>query len=173
MTQCISLYSIKTEISAEHEFISLTDLKSEIAAEYYRTRFKDLKSDISVTVPFLDLKTVISAGFPPDSTGPYIIPETYPLSGEGGISIYGPIFIVVEDLISGIDLSSLELIVNSVVYNYEDSEVTCLPISIPYRYVIRFVPSTAWDLDSEVNVSIFIKDRAGNPGMVDLTTGGN
>lgn len=173
MTQCISLYSIKTEISAEHEFISLTDLKSEIATEYYRTRFKDFKSDISVTVPFLDLKTAISAGFPPDLTGPYIIPETYPLDGEGGISIYGPIFIVVEDLISGIDLSSLELTVNSIVYTQDSSEITCLPITVPYRYAIKFVPSTAWDLDSEVTVSIFIKDRTGNPGMVDLTTGGS
>jgi len=169
MPTCILLTDLLSEISAEHEFISLTDLLSEIAAENYRTLFNDLKVSISARVPYIDLKTSISAGFPVDTSGPYILPETYPLDGEGGIGIYGPIFIVVEDLITGIDLSSLELTVNSVVYTQEDSEVTCLTITEPYRYAIRFVPSTAWELDSEVTVTIFVKDKAGNPGMMDLT----
>jgi len=173
MPTCIRITDLLSEISAEHEFISLTDLLSEIAAENYHTNFKDLNASIAARVPYIDLKTSIAAGFPVDTTGPYILPETYPLDGEGGIGIYGPIFIVVEDLISGIDLSSLELTVNSVVYTQDDSEVTCLPITIPYRYVIRYVPSSPWSLDSEVTVSIFIKDRAGNPGITDLTVGGN
>lgn len=169
MPLCISITDFKTDISARQVFVGLNDLKSSIAACNYHTRHKDLKTDISATVPYFDLKTAISAGFPDDDSGPYIIPETYPLDGEGGIGISGPIFIVVEDLISGIDLSSLELTVNSVVYTQEDSEVTFLPITVPYRYAIRFVPSTAWSLDSTINVSIFLKDRAGNLGIVDLT----
>ena len=173
MPLCIAIVSLKAEISARQVFVSLNDLKSVVAAYNYHTGHEDLKTDISVTVPFLDLKTGISAGFPVDIAGPYIIPETYPLDGEGGISIYGPIFIVVEDLVSGIDLSSLELTVNSVIYTSESSEVTCLPIIVPYRYAIRFVPSTPWSLDGTIMVSIFIKDRAGNPGIVDLTVGGN
>ena len=173
MPLCISIVDFKTAIAARQVFPSLTDLKTVIAAYNYHTGHKDLKSDIAVTVPFLNLKTDISAGFPVDTSGPYIIPETYPLDGEGGIGISGPIFIVVEDLISGVDLSSLELTVNSVIYTHDSSEVTCLPITVPYRYVIRFVPGTPWSLDSMVNVSMFIKDRAGNPGMVDLTIGKN
>lgn len=166
---CISVTYLKTEISAEHEFTYLSDLTTEIAAQNYYTNFKDLITEIAATVPFLDLYTEISAGFPPDSVGPHILPETYPLDGEGGIGISGPIFIVVEDLVSGIDLSSLELTVNSVVYTQEDSEISCLPISIPYRYAIRFIPSVPWALGSTVNAAIFVKDRAGNPGMIDLS----
>jgi len=173
MPTCILITDLKSDISVEQRISSLTDLLSEIAAYNYHTSFKDLNASIAARVPYIDLKTSISAGFPVDTSGPYIIPETYPLDGEGGIGIYGPIFIVVEDLISGIDLSSLELTVNSVVYTQEDSEVSCLPITVPYRYAIRFVPSSPWSLDSEVTVSIFIKDRAGNPGMTDLTAGGN
>ena len=169
MPTCIQITDFKTEVSARQVFVGLNDLKSSIAACNYHTGHKDLKTAIAARVPYIDLKTAISAGFPADDSGPYIVPETYPLDGEGGISIYGPIFIVVEDLISGIDLSSLELTVNSVSYTQEDSEVTCLPITIPYRYAVRFVPSTLWSVDSTVNVSIFIKDRAGNPGMMDLT----
>lgn len=168
MPFCIHVTDLLSEISVEHEFISLTDLLSSISAENYHTLFKDLNTSISARVPYKDLSTSISAGFPVDTSGPYILPETYPLDNEGGISIYGPIFIVVEDLISGIDLSSLELIVNSVVYTQEDSEVTCLPITVPYRYAIRYVPTLPWSLDSEVTVSMFIKDRVGNPGMIDL-----
>lgn len=173
MPLCIAIISLKAEISARQVFVSLNDLKFAVAAYNYHTGHKDLKADISARVPYLDLKTVISAGFPVDLAGPYILPETYPLDGEGGIGISGPLFIVVEDLVSGIDLSSLELTVNSVIYTSESSEVTCLPITVPYRYAIRFVPSTSWSLDSTVNVSIFIKDRAGNPGMVDLAVGEN
>lgn len=169
MPLCIDITDFKTELSARQVFVGLNDLNAAIAAYNYHTGHKDLKTDIAAKVPYLDLKTAISAGFPEDLTGPYIVPETYPLDGEGGISAYGPIFIVVEDLISGIDLSSLELTVNSVSYTQEDSEVTCLPISIPYRYAIRFVPSTPWSLDSTVVVLVFIKDRAGNPGIMDLT----
>jgi len=169
MPTCIRITDLLSEISAEHEFTSLADLLSEIAAENYHTNFKDLNASIAAKVPYIDLKTSISAGFPVDTSGPYILPETYPLDGEGGIGIYGPIFIVVEDLITGIDLSSLELTVNSVTYTQDDSEVTCLEITAPYRYAIRFVPSTAWELDSEVTVTIFVKDKAGNPGMMDLT----
>jgi len=168
MPTCILITDLKSEISVEQRIPSLTDLLSEISAYNYHTSFKDLSASIAARVPYIDLKTEISAGFPVDTSGPYILPETYPRDGEGGIGIYGPIFIVVEDLISGIDLSSLELTVNSVVYTQEDSEVTCLPITIPYRYVIRYVPIIPWSLDSEVIISIFIKDRAGNPGMVDL-----
>lgn len=168
MPLCIFITDLKAEIAARQVFISLNDLKSVIAAYNYHIGFTDLKTDVSATVPFLDLQTVISAGFPVDTTGPHIIPETYPLDGEGGIGIYGPIFIVVEDLVSGVDLSSLELTVNSIVYTQADSEVKCLPITVPYRYAIRFVPNTAWSLDSTVTVSIFIKDKMGNPGMVDL-----
>jgi len=166
---CIRLISLNTEISAAHEFISLADLSSEIAAQYYHTEYNDLSSDIAAGFYYTDLNTSIAAKFPVDAVGPHILPETYPLDGEGGISIYGPIYVVVEDLISGIDLTSLELTVNSVVYNSESSEITFLPITIPYRYAIRFIPSTAWDLNSEITVSVFIKDRAGNPGIVDLT----
>lgn len=169
MPLCISTTDFKTELAARQVFISLNDLKSAIAVCNYHTGHKDLNASIAARVPYVDLKTAISAGFPEDDSGPYIVPETYPLDGEGGIGAYGPIFIVVEDLISGIDLSSLELTVNSVVYTQEDSEVMCLSITVPYRYAIRFVPSTAWSLDSTVVVSIFIKDRVGNPGMVDLT----
>ena len=169
MPLCISITDFKTEVSARQVFVGLNDLKSSIAACNYHTGHKDLKTAIAARVPYIDLKTAISAGFPADDSGPYIVPETYPLDSEGGIGVYGPIFIVVEDLISGIDLSSLELTVNSVVYTQEDSEVTCLPITIPYRYVIRFVPGTPWSIDSTVNVSMFIKDRVGNPGMMDLT----
>lgn len=169
MPTCIQITDFKTEVSARQVFVGLNDLKSSIAACNYHTGHKDLKIAIAARVPYIDLKIAISARFPADDSGPYIVPETYPLDGEGGIGVYGPIFIVVEDLISGIDLSSLELTVNSVVYNYESSEVSCLSIIVPYRYAIRFVPSTAWDIDSIVNVSIFIKDRAGNPGIVDLT----
>ena len=173
MLLCIAIIDLKTELAAKQVFVSLNDLKSVVAAYNYHTRYKGLKTDIAARVPYRDLKMVISAGFPKDDLGPYIIPETYPLDSEGGIGISGPIFIVVEDLISGINLSSLELTVNSVVYNYESSEVTCLPITVPYRYAIRFVPSTPWSIDSTVNVIIFIKDRAGNPGIIDLTAGGN
>lgn len=169
MPLCFSITDFKTEVSARQVFTGLKDLKTAIAAYNYHTGHKDLKTDIAARVPYIDLKTDIAAGFPADNSGPYVIPETYPLNNEGGISITGPIFIVVEDLISGVDLSSLELTVNSVVYNYESAEVTCLPITIPYRYAIRFVPSTAWEIDSTVNVSMFIKDRVGNPGMMDLT----
>lgn len=169
MPLCISITDLKTEIAARQVFDSLSDLKTAVAAQNYHTELTDLKTNIAAMVPYIDLKTAISAGFPADDSGPYIVPETYPLDSEGGIGVYGPIFIVVEDLISGIDLSSLELTVNSVVYTQEDSEVTCLPITVPYRYAIRFVPSTPWSLDSTVSVSMFIKDRAGNPGMVDLT----
>ena len=166
---CIRLISLNTEISAAHEFISLADLSVEIAAQYYHTEYNDLNSHIAAGFYYIDLNTSIAAGFPVDVIGPHILPETYPLDGEGGISIYGPIYIVVEDLISGIDLSSLELTVNLESYNSESSEITFLPITIPYRYAIRFIPSTAWDLNSEITVTIFIKDRAGNPGIVDLT----
>ena len=169
MPTCILVTDLLSEISAEHEFTSLGDLLSEIAACNYHTSFGDLSSSIAAGFHYVSLKTEISVKFPTDTTGPYIIPETYPLDGEGGIGIYGPIFIVVEDLITGIDLSSLELTVNSVTYTQDDSEVTCLTITAPYRYVIRFVPSTPWSLDSEVTVSIFTKDRVGNPGMIDLT----
>lgn len=165
---CISITYLKTEISAEYEFTYLSDLTTEIAAQDYYTNHKDLITEIAVTVPFLDLYTEISAGFPPDSVGPHILPETYPLDGEGGIGISGPVFIVVEDLISGVDLSSLELTVNSIVYTREDSEVSCLPMNVPHRYAIRYIPSVPWVLGSSVNVTIYIKDRAGNQGMVDL-----
>ena len=169
MPTCILITDFKSDISARQVFVSLNDLSTSIAAENYHTGLADLKVEISAKVPYIDLKTVISAGFPDDNSGPYIVPETYPLDGEGGIGLYGPIFIVVEDMISGIDLSSLELTVNSSVYTQADSEITFLPITVPYRYAIRFVPSSPWSFDSEVNVSIFIKDRSGNPGMVDLT----
>ncbi|MCK5615096.1 hypothetical protein KAR91_75230 [Candidatus Pacearchaeota archaeon] len=166
---CIRLISLNTEISAAHEFISLADLSVEIAAQNYHTEYTDLSSEIAACFYYIDLDTSIAAQFPDDIIGPYILPETYPLDNEGGISIYGPIYIVVEDLISGVDLSSLELTVNSVIYNSESSEVTFLPITIPYRYAIRFIPSTAWSLNSTITVTVFIKDRAGNPGIVDLT----
>lgn len=169
MPLCIAIIDFKVDISARQVFVELNDLKTVIAAYNYHTGLTDLNASIAARVPYVDLKTAISAGFPEDDSGPYIVPETYPLDGEGGIGVYGPIFIIIEDLISGIDLSSLKLTVNSVVYTQADSEVTCLPITIPYRYAIRFVPSTAWSLDSTVVVSIFIKDRAGNPGIVDLT----
>ena len=169
MPLCILITDFKTDISARQVFVSLKDINTSVAAYNYHTGLTDLKAEISAKVPYIDLKTVISAGFPDDDSGPYIVPETYPLDGEGGIGLYGPIFIVVEDMVSGIDLSSLELTVNSIVYTFGDSEVTFLPIAIPYRYAIRFVPSSPWSFDSEVNVSMFIKDRVGNPGMVDLT----
>ena len=168
MALCIRLISIDTEISADHEFISLADLSTEIVAQTYHTEYSDLSSHIAAGFHYTDFNTSIAAQLPPDSTGPYILPETYPLNNEGGISIYGPVYIVVEDLFSGIDLTSLELTVNSVSYNSESSEVTFLPMSIPYRYAIRFIPSTTWDLNSEITVTVFIKDRAGNPGIVDL-----
>ncbi len=166
---CISTPYLQTEISAEHEFTHLSDLITEIAAQDYYTNYSDLRTEVACTVPFIDLYTEISAGFLPDSEGPHILPETYPLDGEGGISIYGPIFIVVEDLISGVDLSSLELTVNSLVYTQDDPEVSCLPMVIPYRYAIRYTPSIPWALGSTVTVTIFIKDRAGNPGMMGLS----
>lgn len=169
MPQCLLIIDFNAEISANKEFTLNNDLSVAIAAYNYYTGLTDLKAEISVTVPFVDLKTAISAGFPDDDSGPYVVPETYPLNNEGGIGVYGPIFIIVEDLISGIDLSSLKLTVNSVVYTQADSEVTCLPITAPYRYAIRFVPSTAWSLNSTVTVSVFIKDRTGNPGMTNLT----
>jgi hypothetical protein len=168
MPSCIKIIDLKFEVSAEHGFTSLIDLYSEIAACNYATGFNDLQTSISAVVPYIDLKTDISVGFPVDNSGPYIIPETYPLDEQGGIGVYGPIFIVVEDLITGIDINSLELMVNSVVYTGDDSEVTFLPINAPYRYAIRYVPATPWALDSTVTCSIFIKDRAGNPGMGDL-----
>lgn len=168
MPSCITTIDLSTEISVEHEFIYLTDLKVEIAAQYYHTEFKDLQTSISVRVPYFDLKTSIAVKFPVDTTGPYIVPKTYPIAEEGGIGVYGPIFIVVEDLITGIDVNSLELTVNSFVYTGDDLEVTFLPINAPYRYAIRYIPTTPWGLDSTVNVSIFIKDRAGNPGIIDL-----
>lgn len=168
MALCIQLISLNTEISAAHEFISLADLSVEIAAQNYHTEYNDLDSHIAAGFYYIDLDTSIAARFPDDAVGPHILPETYPLDNEGGISIYGPIYIVVEDLVSGIDLSSLELTVNSVIYNSESSEVTFLPINIPYRYAIRFIPSTAWELNNEITVTVFIKDRAGNPGIVDL-----
>lgn len=166
---CIRLITLNTEISAAHEFISLADLSVEIAAQYYHTEYNDLSSHIAAGFYYIDLNTSIAARLPDDNVGPHILPETYPLDNEGGISIYGPIYIVVEDLISGIDISSLELTVNSVSYNSESSEITFLPINIPYRYAIRFIPSTAWGLNTTITVTVFIKDRAGNPGIVDLT----
>lgn len=166
---CIRLISLNTEISAAHEFISLADLSVEIAAQNYHTEYNDLSSHIAAGFYYIDLNTSIAARFPLDIIGPQVLPETYPLDNEGGISIYGPIYIVVEDTVSGIDLSSLELTVNSVVYNSESSEVTFLPIIIPYRYAIRFIPSTAWGLNSSITVTVFIKDRAGNPGIINLT----
>ena len=168
MALCIRLISLNTEISAKHEFISLADLSTEIAAQNYHTEYNNLSSHISAGFHYIDFNTSIAARLPADSVGPHIIPETYPLDNEGGISIYGPVYIVVEDLVSGIDLTSLELTVNSVSYNSDSSEVTFLPMSIPYRYAIRFIPSTTWDLNSEITVTVFIKDRAGNPGIVDL-----
>ena len=168
MPSCITIFYLNTEISVEYEFISLNDLKVKVAAQYYHTEFKDLQTSISAKVPYSDLKTSIAVCFPVDTTGPYIVPKTYPIAEEGGIGVYGPIFIVAEDLITGIDVSSLELTVNSVVYTRDDSEITFLPINAPYRYAIRYIPTTPWGLDSTVNVSIFIKDRAGNPGITDL-----
>lgn len=168
MPLCIVIADLKTEITAEHVFTGFDYIKSEIEADAYYTKCNDLKTSIAAIIPFADLKTEISARFPVDFVGPYVIPETYPLDEEGGISIYGPIFIVVEDLVSGIDKSSLELIVDSVTYTFDSSEVTFLDINIPYRYVIRYVPSIPWSLDTTVNVSIFIKDKAGNLGMTDL-----
>lgn len=169
MALCIKLIDLSTDISAAHEFTSLTDLSAEIAAQEYHTGYHDLSSDIAAGFYYTDLNTSIAARFLPDSVGPHILPETYPLNNEGGVSIYGPIYVVVEDLVSGIDLSSLELTVNSITYTSESSEIAFLPITIPYRYAIRFIPSTMWELNTEVTVEVFIKDRSGNPGMVDLT----
>lgn len=103
-----------------------------------------------------------------EETPPIVWPESYPVNGMGGIGQQGPIYIRVHDAESGIDLNSLQLTVNDVLYEYGDSEVLIISINPPYTYVIKFVPSTPWQVGSTVDISLTAQDRAGNVGLAGL-----
>jgi hypothetical protein len=155
-----------TEIVATVEYTVLEDLTLSIAA-VDGTIIADLKTAIRADIPSIDLNVDVSIGYLPDAEGPVVIPETFPLPGVGGVSINGPMFIVVDDSVSGVDLTTLKLTVNTVEYTQDSSEVDCLPIDPPYRYAIRFIPSTIWALNSTISVSLEVDDKAGNPGIIE------
>lgn len=170
-TTCIGRIDLLVEIAAAEyvEHTALEDLLCVIGATEHPKGFSDLAVAISAFIPRVSLNVSVAAVYPEDTEGPKVIPQTYPLNSSGGIGAYGPIFVVVEDLITGVDLSTLEMVVNTVTYTQSSPEVTCLPISPPYRYAIRYIPTTAWVLGSTVSVSVCIRDKAGNPGLMEAT----
>ena len=155
-----------TDIVATVEYTVLKDLMASVAA-VDGTVIVDLKTAIRADIPSIDLNVDVSIGYLPDDEGPVVIPETFPLADVGGVSINGPMFIVVDDSVSGVDLATLKLTVNTVEYTQDSPEVDCLPIDPPYRYAIRFVPSTVWGLNSTITVSLEVDDKAGNPGIIE------
>lgn len=103
-----------------------------------------------------------------DINPPVLWEETYPRKEQGGVGRYGPIYIRICDFESGIDLNTMEFTVAGSTYTYSNSEVSAIPIDPPFSYVVKFVPSAPWELGDTIEVSLFVRDKAGNPGLLEL-----
>lgn len=96
-----------------------------------------------------------------DTDPPYIV-STFPASGTQGNTVFTPIIIQIADDLTGIDLSTLTVVVNSETIVFEggntSSEVSV--VGNPRLYTITYNKETAFEYGSNVEVSVYVKDRA-------------
>lgn len=141
--------------------------------DYWYTSREDVFAEMAAdpTTDFDVLSTCIGdvIRWEAEVVPPVLWPKTYPVDGQGGIGQYGPLYMRVYDSKSGVDLESIELSVDSIVYTYSSPEVSIISINSPWTYVIKFVPSTPWSIGSAVDVSLCVWDKEGNPGLGEIS----
>ncbi len=96
-----------------------------------------------------------------DVAAPYIVSAT-PVSGTLNNDVFSPVVIVLADDLTGIDLSTMTIVVDSEAIVI-DGLATSSEVSItglPSSYTITYNKSTAFEYGSVVEVEIYVGDRA-------------
>lgn len=126
-------------------------------------------SNIADSVTFDDLLTSVTNGSFTFNTDPCIIDDVNPpvvtfvspTNGTTNVSVNSPININITDDFSGVDLSTVVLTINGVVYPVPGPNVN---VSGPTtNYTITFTPPASYPYNSPVTVSISGQDFSGKP----------
>lgn len=94
-----------------------------------------------------------------DKTPPNVIFNT-PTNNQSGVSLNQDILITLTDNLSGIDLSTLQIIVNGVVYIANSPEVKIT--GTPNDYTLVLDPKNDFYPNAPSSIVVYVKDYAGN-----------